>query len=159
PGSVGLDAALHGYRRRQGISAGVLRSRLRQADPARSRVSGGPAPAAIGAILLDIEGATTPITFGTEGLFPYARRYLGEQLEEHASSPAYGALIAAFRDEHVADELRSEPVPGWVDEPEPARMDSTVAYVEWLMDRDRKSPTLKELQGRIWDAGYRRGEL
>jgi enolase-phosphatase E1 len=27
------------------------------------------------------------------------------------------------------------------------------------MDRDRKSPALKELQGRIWEDGYRRGEL
>jgi enolase-phosphatase E1 len=27
------------------------------------------------------------------------------------------------------------------------------------MDRDRKSPALKELQGRIWEAGYLAGEL
>ena len=27
------------------------------------------------------------------------------------------------------------------------------------MDRDRKSPALKELQGRIWKDGYRSGEL
>jgi enolase-phosphatase E1 len=27
------------------------------------------------------------------------------------------------------------------------------------MDRDRKSPALKDLQGQIWEAGYRDGEL
>ena len=40
-----------------------------------------------------------------------------------------------------------------------ARLAAIAAYAEWLMDRDRKSPALKELQGRIWDDGYRRGEL
>ena len=122
-------------------------------------MSGNPSPAGIGAILLDIEGTTTPIAFVTQVLFPYARQHLRSHLEEHAHSPAYGTVIAAFRSEHSADVLRGEPVPEWVDEPEPARLASVAAYVEWLMDRDRKSSALKELQGRIWDAGYQRGEL
>ena len=33
------------------------------------------------------------------------------------------------------------------------------AYVDWLMDRDRKSPGLKLLQGLIWERGYQAGEL
>ena len=33
------------------------------------------------------------------------------------------------------------------------------AYVEWLMDRDRKSPGLKLLQGKIWARGYTDGTL
>ena len=32
-------------------------------------------------------------------------------------------------------------------------------YLTWLMDRDRKSPGLKELQGQIWEAGYQAGVL
>ena len=32
-------------------------------------------------------------------------------------------------------------------------------YIVWLMDRDRKSPGLKTLQGLIWQDGYRSGEL
>jgi len=31
--------------------------------------------------------------------------------------------------------------------------------VHWLMDRDRKSTGLKSLQGKIWEEGYRSGEL
>ena len=33
------------------------------------------------------------------------------------------------------------------------------AYVHWLMDQDRKATPLKSLQGKIWQAGYRAGEL
>jgi enolase-phosphatase E1 len=37
--------------------------------------------------------------------------------------------------------------------------DAMVAYVHWLMDEDRKSTGLKSLQGKIWEEGYRSGEL
>jgi enolase-phosphatase E1 len=48
--------------------------------------------------------------------------------------------------------------PPWSDEPS-AELSSVAAYVEWLMDRDRKSPGLKLLQGYIWERGYRSGAL
>ena len=32
-------------------------------------------------------------------------------------------------------------------------------YVYWLMDQDRKSTPLKSIQGKIWEAGYNRGEI
>jgi 2,3-diketo-5-methylthio-1-phosphopentane phosphatase len=32
-------------------------------------------------------------------------------------------------------------------------------YINWLMDRDRKSTALKSLQGKIWKAGFESGEL
>jgi methionine salvage enolase-phosphatase E1 len=34
-----------------------------------------------------------------------------------------------------------------------------VAYIAWLMARDRKSTPLKSLQGKIWERGYRSGQL
>jgi enolase-phosphatase E1 len=122
-------------------------------------VSGNPASARIAAILLDIEGTTTPMAYVTQVLFPHARTHLRSHLERHARSQAYETLFAVFREEHASALLRGEPVPPWVDEPESARLAAIAAYVEWLMDRDRKSPALKELQGRIWEDGYRRGEL
>ena len=109
------------------------------------------------AILLDIEGTTTPVSFVTGVLFPYARRHLRSHLETHAE--AYESLLARVRDEHAADSSRSEAVPAWEEEPRSARLAAVAAYAEWLMDRDRKSTALKELQGRIWEDGYRRGEL
>jgi enolase-phosphatase E1 len=111
------------------------------------------------AILLDIEGTTTPIAFVTEVLFPYARTHLRTYLERHAGEPEHDALLARLRDEHASDVQSGESVPRWVDEPPTARTAAVVGYVEWLMDRDRKSTALKELQGRIWEEGYRRGLL
>jgi len=34
-----------------------------------------------------------------------------------------------------------------------------LAYVHWLMDRDRKSTALKSMQGKIWKRGFESGEL
>jgi enolase-phosphatase E1 len=109
-------------------------------------------------ILLDIEGTTTPIAFVTQVLFPYARMHLRSYLYRHGDSPQYAALLAGFRQEHAADEAAGEPVVPWAAPAADARP-SVQAYAEWLMDRDRKSPALKELQGYIWEAGYQRGEL
>jgi len=92
------------------------------------------------AILLDIEGTTTPIEFVHQVLFPYARARVHDYLEQ--------GDIALLRAEYAA-EPRSPDLPAWNPE----------AYVYWLMDRDRKSTALKALQGRIWEDGYRAGEL
>jgi enolase-phosphatase E1 len=109
-------------------------------------------------ILLDIEGTTTPIPFVTQVLYPYARQHLRSYLYRHGNSSQYVALMAAFRAEHEVDEQAGEPVLRWSAPGADARP-SVQAYAEWLMDRDRKSPALKELQGYIWEEGYQRGEL
>lgn len=109
-------------------------------------------------ILLDIEGTITPMAFVTQVLYPYARTHLRSYLYRHGNSTPYLALMAAFREEHAADERAGEPVLPWAAAGADARP-SVQAYAEWLMDRDRKSPALKELQGYIWEEGYQRGEL
>jgi len=103
---------------------------------------------AVGAIVLDIEGTTTPIAFVQDALFPFARRHLREYLREHGGSPEVRDVIRRLREEWAGDAAP----PPWSDE-------SVAAYVEWLMDRDRKSPGLKLLQGYIWEDGYRSGAL
>jgi enolase-phosphatase E1 len=113
----------------------------------------------IRAILLDIEGTTTPISFVYEVLFPYARRHLRRYVEQHAASADHAALYDRLRDEHAADRAGGEAVPPWVDEPPAARTGSILSYLDWLMDRDRKSTALKSLQGLIWEEGYRGGDL
>jgi enolase-phosphatase E1 len=45
------------------------------------------------AILLDIEGTTTPITFVYQTLFPYARQRLKTYLEAHGRLPEYQTFI------------------------------------------------------------------
>jgi enolase-phosphatase E1 len=122
-------------------------------------VSQSPALAGVQAILLDIEGTTTPISFVAGVLFPYARRHLRRHLDAHASAPEYARLFDALVREREADFLAGEPVPSWNDVPRVAQHESVVSYVEWLMDRDRKSAPLKTLQGWIWQEGYTSGEL
>ena len=99
------------------------------------------------AILLDIEGTTTPIAFVHDVLFSYARDHLREFL---AANPAVDD-IALLREEHAADVSEAPPL---TDE-----IESIAAYVEWLIKLDRKSTALKSLQGKIWREGYRDGSL
>lgn len=103
----------------------------------------------IRAILLDIEGTTTPIAFVHNILFPYARARVRDFLDQHAADPDVRADLALLEAEHAAESSHASGLPAW----EP------VAYVQWLMDRDRKSTGLKSLQGKIWEEGYRAGEL
>jgi len=100
-------------------------------------------------ILLDIEGTTTPMAFVTGTLFPYARAHLPRYLQEHGGTPDCRRAISRLREEYERDRERGEGVPAW----------APLAYLEWLMDRDRKSPALKDLQGRVWEEGYRGGTL
>jgi len=107
-------------------------------------------------ILLDIEGTTTPVEFVYDVLFPYARAHLREFLEQHGESPEVRADIQGLHQEYLADERNDLEPPVWLGERE---RDWVVAYVGWLMERDRKSTSLKSLQGKIWEAGYRNGTL
>lgn len=111
------------------------------------------------AIVLDIEGTTTPIAFVHDRLFPYARSRVRPYLEVHGDLPECRSIVTRLRQEHDADARESSGVPEWDETPAAAHQDSVVRYVAWLMDRDRKSPALKELQGRIWEEGYATGEL
>jgi enolase-phosphatase E1 len=122
-------------------------------------VSATTAPAGVQAVLLDIEGTTTPLAFVSDVLFPFARRNLRRHVEEHASAVEYPALFDRLRDEYDADDLAGEPVPEWADTPQESRLESVASYCEWLMERDRKSTAFKELQGRVWERGYASGEL
>jgi enolase-phosphatase E1 len=113
----------------------------------------------IRAVLLDIEGTTTPIAFVHEVLFSYARSHVAQFLSEHFGSADVAADLAQLRAEHAGD-LRQHPQPpALVTGSRKGEIESIVAYVNWLIDRDRKSPGLKSLQGKIWKQGYVDGIL
>ena len=107
----------------------------------------------IRAILLDIEGTTTPIAFVHEVLFSYAREHVREFLENNVSSEYVLEDIALLTEDHVADVMSGETPPELSD------VESVAAYVQWLIERDRKSTGLKSLQGKIWRQGYMDGSL
>jgi enolase-phosphatase E1 len=96
------------------------------------------------AILLDIEGTTTPIAFVHDVLFSYAREHVRQFLNDDSAAED----IALLREEHAIDVKEGR-------NPPPL----TAAYVEWLIALDRKSTGLKSLQGKIWRQGYESGSL
>jgi enolase-phosphatase E1 len=110
-----------------------------------------------GPVLVDIEGTTTPVAFVYDVLFPYARRNVRAFLERRGDEPVVRADLEALRREHAAERPDGERPPTWGESDEP--LEAATAYVSWLMERDRKSTALKALQGRIWEEGFRSGEL
>jgi 2,3-diketo-5-methylthio-1-phosphopentane phosphatase len=110
-------------------------------------------------IVLDIEGTTTPIAFVHDVLFPFARTHLREHLRNPLNTDSLREPIGRLREEWSADLARGEQPPGPPDLVSEGGAVAVSAYVEWLMDRDRKSPGLKMLQGHIWEQGYRAGVL
>jgi enolase-phosphatase E1 len=97
------------------------------------------------AVLTDIEGTTTPLSFVHDVLFPYARRRLDAACA--SGEPRFAEALRRLREEHAAETGDVPP------------LGDGAPYAHWLMDRDRKSTGLKMLQGILWEDGYRSGEL
>ena len=100
------------------------------------------------AIVLDIEGTTTPVDFVYDVLFPFARTRVAAYLQREADSARCRAAMDQLRAEQARDRAEGLLPPDVLED-----------YVVWLMDRDRKSPGLKALQGLIWQEGYDHGDL
>lgn len=114
------------------------------------------------AIILDIEGTTTPLAFVQEVLFPHARRniasFLDTTWETQATKDTVAQLDAQLAaDSHAGDVEAPVSALSKVDKASTIR-DCVTVLLHW-MDADRKVSVLKELQGRIWKAGYDSGEL
>ena len=111
----------------------------------------------ISTLLLDIEGTTTPISFVYDVLFPYARSRVEEFLCQHQNDPEIAAALQSLESENRAEAADDAPSLENSTKEDFAR--NAAAYCLWLMSRDRKSTPLKAIQGRIWEQGYRSGEL
>lgn len=107
-------------------------------------------PAGVRAVLTDIEGTTTPISFVYDVLFPYAAARLDEYCGRPDKTPELAEALERLRQEHRQDQERGDAPPAFGD---------GAPYARHLMAQDRKSTGLKLLQGIIWDEGYRTGAL
>ncbi len=94
---------------------------------------------------MDIEGTTTPIDFVYQTLFPYAHKRLNEFVADKLEKTDLHLLEIEYRGDNSLSK------PAW--EIPPSK------YLHWLMEQDRKSPALKNIQGKIWKAGYEDGSL
>ena len=107
-----------------------------------------PLPPGVRAVLTDIEGTTTPLSFVLDVLFPYARRRLDVACASGESR--FAEALRLLRQEYEEEKRAGTDLPDFGD---------GAPYAHWLMDRDRKSTGLKMLQGILWEDGYRTGEL
>ena len=104
-------------------------------------------------VVLDIEGTTTPVSFVTDTLFPYADEHLASYLASHAGQAEVEEAVRLLKQEWEDDVARGH-------NPPPRESAQWVTgYARWLMRQDRKSPGLKLLQGLIWEGGYADGSL
>ncbi|KAJ6837193.1 putative bifunctional methylthioribulose-1-phosphate dehydratase/enolase-phosphatase E1 1 isoform X2 [Iris pallida] len=113
-------------------------------------------------IVLDIEGTTTPISFVTDVLFPYARdnvrNHLTSTFDSKETKDDIDLLRAQVNDDLEKRVVGSVPIP-----PDNAGkekvIDSLVTNVEAMIKADRKITALKQLQGHIWRTGFGNNEL
>ncbi len=105
------------------------------------------------AILLDIEGTTTPIDFVHKTLFPFAKAKIGEFVRQHFAE--LSAEIEQLKTEYRKD--FTDQIYGRDFSENSA--ESVANYLKFLIDVDRKSTPLKTIQGKIWQAGYESGAL
>ena len=96
----------------------------------------------IKAIITDIEGTTSSLSFVKDVLFPYAREHMGSFIRAHAHDHAVrvlldevAAMANAANDNQVIEQL-----------------------LHW-MNEDKKITPLKALQGMIWEQGYKHGDF
>lgn len=127
------------------------------------------------AVVLDIEGTTTPISFVTDVLFPFAATHLegylrsnwGKALlvddvkalvalsKEDVSKGVMGATAVSLSDAAVAAVSDASAA----SETKEAVIRSIKANVDAQMAINRKTAALKQLQAHIWRDGYSSGSL
>ena len=107
-----------------------------------------PLPPGVRAVLTDIEGTTTPLSFVLDVLFPYARRRLDAACA--SGEPRFADALRRLRQEHEEERRSVTDLPDF---------GNGAPWAHRLMDQDRKSTGLKMLQGILWEDGYRAGEL
>jgi enolase-phosphatase E1 len=97
----------------------------------------------IKAIVTDIEGTTSSLSFVKEVLFPYARAHLADFVRHHADELAVKALLEDAC-QVVGEKLTTEQL--------------ITQFIDWI-DQDKKVTPLKSLQGLIWQTGYQQGDF
>lgn len=97
----------------------------------------------IRAVITDIEGTTTSVSFVYDVLFPYAREQMATFIRNHAQEDEVRTqldLVGRETGRSLSDEQAIEQLLAW-------------------MDEDKKITPLKTLQGLIWEEGYQLGRF
>ena len=97
----------------------------------------------IKAIVTDIEGTTTSLSFVKDVLFPYARQHIEAFIKQNAQRQDVEPLLQDVNREAGRNLSIDE---------------AGALLVQWI-DADKKITPLKALQGLIWEDGYRNGDF
>jgi len=98
----------------------------------------------IKAILTDIEGTTSAVSFVFDVLFPYAAKHLPDFVRQQAERADVAEQLAAVRRDSQEPDASVERV--------------IEILLGWIAE-DRKATPLKALQGMVWEQGYQAGQL
>ncbi len=98
----------------------------------------------IKAIVTDIEGTTSSLSFVKDTLFPYAIAHLPDFIWDHEHEKGIAELLNDVRAEEKNPDLNTQEV-----------IEVLLRYIH----EDQKVTPLKTLQGMIWEEGYKSGEL
>jgi enolase-phosphatase E1 len=98
----------------------------------------------IKAIVTDIEGTTSAVSFVFDVLFPYAAKHLPDFVRQNAERADVAEQLDAVR--------RDSNVPQ-------ADVERVVEILLSWIEEDRKATPLKALQGMVWAQGYHAGQL
>lgn len=113
-------------------------------------------------IILDIEGTTAPISFVRDELFSYIKENLESYIEGHWDDDELQGDVDALRsqvEKDVTDGVKDAvSIPAKDSDAEDIKK-AVIKNVLWQMDHDRKTTSLKQLQGHIWREAYNSGEL
>ncbi|XP_037679316.1 enolase-phosphatase E1-like [Choloepus didactylus] len=121
-------------------------------------------PAEVTAILLDIEGTTTPIAFVKDISFPYNKENVKEYLQTHWEEEECQQDLSLLRKQAEEDIHLDGAVPipagsGNGVEDLQQMTQAVVDNVRWQMSLDRNTTALKQLQGHMWKAAFTAGRM
>ncbi len=97
----------------------------------------------IRAIVTDIEGTTSSLSFVKDILFPYAREHIADYVREHQQEPLVREQLEEVRQVTNQPDLSVEKI--------------IAQLIQWI-DEDQKITPLKAIQGLVWEQGYREGD-
>lgn len=98
-------------------------------------------------ILTDVEGTTTSISFVHDSLFPFAKNKLKEFVYKELNNQEVQSILKQTKETAATESQKL------INDEEACEL-----LIEWIKN-DRKHPALKNLQGLIWEEGYRSGVL
>ncbi len=102
-------------------------------------------------ILLDIEGTISPISFVKNKMFPYSKENIDQFIKNNKNKKIL-KLIKEIKKE-IVKEIKN------IENNNNLSTDYIINFLKEWIDKDRKITPLKELQGYIWEKGFKSWEL